>query len=382
MARMKIDTNLSYDDVRKKYYVTLYYGTNESGKPIRESKSFDTEKEARTALVLFETEKARNNVVTPRQTTFGEWLDYWLEDVVRTNLEETTQYGYGQMIKNHIKPILGDTPLQKLTPKHLQQYYSLKMRGSKPLSANTVNKHHGLIATALKFAVTQDAILKSPADKVSPPRARIKEKSAYSPDQLLALYNAVNGDRLEIVVKLAGYLGMRREEICGLRWDNVDIDRRIIRICEVMTSAGSKIVIKPPKTKTSIRTLSFPEDVLTVLLREKQTQVENKAFFKNDYQDGGYVVQWPDGRPYRPNYLSELFTGFIIKHGFPKIVLHDLRHSFASIANLKGVTLFDISRALGHSRPDTTGKIYTHLFDKSHSEIVEKVSDAISDAGK
>ena len=130
------------------------------------------------------------------------------------------------------------------------------------------------------------------------------------------------------MVRLAIYLGLRREEICGLKWSNVDFDNKIITIKDARTMAGSKIVDKKTKNETSTRRQSADDDLLEVLKREKDKQKENREFLGDAYIDSDFVVVMEDGKPYRPNYLSELFTKFIDDNNLPKLTLHGLRHSF------------------------------------------------------
>jgi len=109
------------------------------------------------------------------------------------------------------------------------------------------------------------------------------------------------------------------------------------------------------------------------LRKEQSKQEKYKDFFGDLYDTGDYVIVNEQGKPIRPNYVSELFKVFIKENDLPPITLHGLRHSFASIANAKGVTLYDIGKALGHSTPSTTGKIYTHLLDQNHQELLKKM---------
>ena len=157
----------------------------------------------------------------------------------------------------------------------------------------------------------------------------------------------------------------------GLTWDCVDFEGQRIKIAEARTMAGSNEVKKEPKTFSSSRTLHMPQSVREVLLREREKQASYRSKLGNSYQDSGYVVTHEDGRPVRPNYASELFTKFIKDNGLPPITLHGLRHSFASIANAKGIPMYDIGRALGHSTPATTSRIYTHLLDADHKGMLE-----------
>lgn len=371
--RKKIERNIAYDDIKEKYYVTLEFGIDPlTGKRIRKRKTYDTITAARKALRKHEAERDAGRAEIPRDITLEEWLNEWMESIVTLSRAETTIYAYNQMIRNHIVPAIGKIQLQKITPMILQRYYAELMR-SKKLSSNTVKKHHNLLHLALKTAQKQGMLQTNPADMVEAPKTVTPEIGYYNMEQLQQLFSLSEGNRLEVVIKLGGILGMRREEIMGLKWDAIDFENRIISISEVRTSAGSEIVVKEPKTGSSYRTLYMPDEIVKILRNEYDAQQENKAFFKNSYNDSGYVVVTKDGTPIRPNYISELFKNFISDNNLPPITLHGLRHSFASVANAKGVTLYDIGKVLGHSTPSTTGKIYTHLFDKNHQELLDKM---------
>lgn len=178
---------------------------------------------------------------------------------------------------------------------------------------------------------------------------------------------------MEVLIKLAGLLGLRREEIMGLTWDHVDFGQKIIKIAEARTMAGTEVIVKDPKTSTSVRTLYMPPDIEDVLQREGEKQLRYKQELGSSYQDSGYVFTHEDGRPVRPNYATELFTKFVKDNGLPTLTLHGLRHSFASIANSKGIPLFDIGKALGHSSTATTSKIYAHLLDPDHRDMLQRM---------
>ena len=373
MARKKIERNIAYDDIKEKYYVTLEFGIDPlTGKRIRKRKTYDTITAARKALRKHEAERDAGRAEIPRDITLEEWLSEWMESIVSLSRAETTIYAYNQMIRNHIVPAIGKIQLQKITPMILQRYYAELMK-TKKLSSNTVKKHHNLLHLALKTAQKQGVLQTNPADMVEVPKTVTPEIGYYDMEQLQQLFSLSEGNRLEVVIKLGGILGMRREEIMGLKWEAIDFEKRIISISEVRTSAGSEIVVKEPKTGSSYRTLYMPDEIVKILRNEYDAQQKNKRFFGNSYNDSGYVVVAKDGRPIRPNYISELFKKFISDNNLPPITLHGLRHSFASVANAKGVTLYDIGKVLGHSTPSTTGKIYTHLFDKNHQELLEKL---------
>lgn len=377
MARKVIERNIAYDDERKKYYVTFNYGNDETGKQIIKRKAFNSKTEARKALREFEGNKVKGNVTLPSTYTVGQWLDYWLENVIKPNREETTWYAYSQMIKNHLKPFFGKINIQNLRPVEIQKYYKEKL--TKPsingsvLSAATVKKHHNLLKTAMGLAVKQGILLRNPLDMVEPPVAERQEVKFYTPEQMTLLLEKVEGTRLEVAVKLISYLGLRREEACGLSWDNVDFENKVITIKNARTQAGSRIVSKGTKNQSSERTPYMNDDLEKILREEKQRQIEFKKLYGSEYIDSNLVLVWENGKPYRPNYLSAMFTNFIKKSGLEPITLHGLRHSFASTAHAAGLSVYEIGKSMGHSTPSTTLKVYTHFQDKTHEDIIKTV---------
>lgn len=375
MARKKVERNIAFDDQRKRYYVTFEYGIDpETGKQIRKTKTFQKLAQARSALRKHETDRENNQVVMPSDITLAEWLTEWLHSVGSLNREVTTAYGYQKIIEKHIIPALGEIPLQNLKPQHLQRYYAALVR-EKGLHPNTARKHHDLLSVTLRQAVRQELLTRSPTELVEPPKHKPPDIHYYSAVTLQRLFTLSEGTRCEVLIKLAGYLGLRREEILGLTWDYINFQSQTLEVRYVRTSAGSQIVTKDPKTKSSRRTLYMPNDLVYCLRRELGTQRYYKEQFGSRYHDGGYVLCYLDGRPMRPNYASDLFVKFVRDNGLPPLTLHGLRHSFASIANSKGLSIFDIGMALGHSSTSTTSRIYTHLLDPDHRELMAALWD-------
>ena len=375
MSRKNVERNISYDDARQRYYVCMDYG-KQNGKRMRIYRTFSSLSQARRALRAFEAERVTGQLILPRHTTLSEWLEYWMKEIVVPTRAETTAYCYRKIIDNHLSPALGVIPIQQLRPQHLQQYYNhlLKVTG---LSSNTVRRHHALLSSTLHAAVRHDLLLHSPADRVEPPRAKPREAGYYSPANLKALYAAVDGTWLEVIVKLAGYLGLRREEICGLRWNCVDFEQRRLLIREARTAAGASIVCKEPKTPSSLRVLYMPDEIIRVLQREQSRQEANRQRHAWPHAQSDLVVVDDYGLPYSPNGISLAFSRLVARAGLPKLTLHGLRHTFATLASSQGAPLFEIGKALGHSTPSTTGRIYTHLLDQTHAVTIGRVADAM-----
>ncbi len=363
-----------------KYRVCFDYGVDREGRRVRKYRTFDTKRDATRAFNEHKVKMDKGTQIMPSEYTFAQWLDYWYKDIILPQIEETTAYGYRGMIENYLKPQLGEIRLQKLTARDIQQYYTWLM-GEKELSPNTVIKHHNLLTNTLNAAERQEYITKNPMRAVSPPKKRQREAKFYTPEQLGILLDKAVGTRLELPVFICAYLGLRRGELCGLRWSDVDLEHQTITIENTRTQAGKKEIEKGTKTASSTRTLYLPDTLCDMLKAAKEHQQACRAEYKNAYDDNDYVVVMEDGRPFRPNYLSELFGKFLADNDLPKIVLHELRHTFASLSNQAGIPAYNIGKALGHSTPATTQKIYTHLLDQTHTQAVEGVA-AIADEAR
>ena len=363
-----------------KYRVCFDYGVDREGRRVRKYRTFDTKRDATRAFNEHKVKMDKGTQIMPSEYTFAQWLDYWYKDLILPQIEETTAYGYRGMIENYLKPQLGEIRLQKLTARDIQQYYTWLM-GEKELSPNTVIKHHNLLTNTLNAAERQEYITKNPMRAVSPPKKRQREAKFYTPEQLGILLDKAVGTRLELPVFICAYLGLRRGELCGLRWSDVDLEHQTITIENTRTQAGKKEIEKGTKTASSTRTLYLPDTLCDMLKAAKEHQQACRAEYKNAYDDNDYVVVMEDGRPFRPNYLSELFGKFLADNDLPKIVLHELRHTFASLSNQAGIPAYNIGKALGHSTPATTQKIYTHLLDQTHTQAVEGVA-AIADEAR
>lgn len=380
MSRTRVERNISYDEEKKKYYVNLDFGRDAHGHQIKKTRTFARLTDARKALRLHEVQRDFGALTKPNDTTVAEWLNYWMDAVVRPNRAATTVHGYSQMIVNHIIPQLGAIPLQSLSPQRIQQYYAYLCHDC-GLSPNTARKHHDLLRNALRIAVMQDVLARNPTDRVEPPKFKRPEPQFYDVGSLRRLLDAVEGNKLEPVVYLAGYLGLRREEMCGLQWKDVDFQGKTLCVHRARTMAGSQVIEKDTKNRSSTRLLHMPEEVVRVLHAEWQRQRENRLLFGKEYQDTGYVLTWPDGEPYLPNYLTETFSTFIRRNHLPKLTLHGLRHTFATLANYSGATIYNISRSLGHSTVATTSMIYTHLLDTTHEQTIEAVAQSLRQGG-
>ena len=174
MGRKQYERGISYDDERQLYYLYIDLGRDENGDRQRRYRTFRTLAEARKVQKDILAQKTRATLLVPSDLTLDQWLGRWMDEIVIPNRAETTAYGYQRIIQNHISPALGSIPLQKLSPRDLQHYYAELLRTT-GLSANTVRRHHDLLSAALHAAQRLDLLLRSPTERVEPPRVVHKE---------------------------------------------------------------------------------------------------------------------------------------------------------------------------------------------------------------
>ena len=372
MPRKRVERNIAYDDQKHRYYVTFRYAVGCGGRKKRRTQTYLTHQEAAEALRRFELQ-TQNGAAPQMGFTLESWLQFWLEDVVTPNRAASTIHGYANMIHRHLIPAMGATRLDRLSPIQLQHYYAAKLKEG--LSANTVRKHHHLLLAALELAVRQGQLEHNPAQSVTPPTPVAPKHTYYNSIQLHHLFELTTGTQLELVVRLAGFLGLRRSEICGLRWDHVDLGKNVIEVCSVRTSVGGMVVEKGTKTDASCRKLDFSD--IPELKIPLQREFHRQKSREEGYNPGNYVVVRKDGMPYQPDYLSNCLRQFVSLHALPPVTLHGLRHSFASIANSSNIPMFDIGKAMGHSSASATSRIYTHLFDLTHRDAICAVGMAL-----
>ena len=377
MSRKTIMPNIAYDTQRRSFYVTLR-SKQKRGEPAkRVVRCYPTLELAIQALDGHNAERVLSQSNGTEELTVGQWLTYWLSQVIQPSRAASTVHGYTMIIRNHLSPALGGILLRELTTAQIQQYLNRKQ--AEGLCSNTVRKHHNVIHNALEHARRQELVSRNAAEQAQPPSSTRPEHHFYDSETMSRLFEILEGTSLEPVVKLAGYMGLRRSEICGLKWSHVDLTNRVITIAEARTAVNGKSVDKGTKNQSSVRRLGYQglTDMEEMMDRLWQQRQEEMAQLGDAYMDQGFVVCHDGGLPYQPDYLSNRLQRVLAKTELPYVTLHGLRHSFTSIAHSRNVPLFSISKALGHSNTNTTTQIYMHLFDETHLSVVQEVGKAI-----
>ncbi|MGB9791494.1 MAG: tyrosine-type recombinase/integrase [Thermacetogeniaceae bacterium] len=242
---------------------------------------------------------------------------------------------------------------------------------------------HTLIHAALNQAVKESLILRNPADAVELPKMQKREMEPMTREEISRFLEAIKGDRLYPAFCLALKTGLRRGELLGLRWKDIDLGEKKLHVRQILVEArdpnGEKkvaLVFQEPKTKKSQRTIPLTDDLIKLLKAHKAKQNEEKLILGKDYQDHGLVFCSEDGRPIWPRNFLRHFAALQKKAGIKHHRLHDLRHTFATLLLAEGEELKNVQELLGHERISTTADIYTKVLEESKRKAVSKL-DAI-----
>jgi len=320
---------------------------------------------------------ARGIVVDDKNLTVSEYLDRFLEDVQRGSVRESTYSRDKYLITNHVKPALGRVKLKNLTAMHLQRLYREKRDAE--LSASTVQKVHHILHKALAQAVRWDLIARNPTDNVKVPTPMPKEMHPLSASEARKLLEAAQGDRLEAVYVLAVHTGMRRGELLGLKWDDVDLDGRTVRIRRTLTRKGTGYVLGDPKTKNSRRTVRLTLQAVEALRRHLTSQMEDIERLGDLYDDQGLVFAGNNGGVINPSNLRQRsFKPLLKRAELPQITFNDLRHTCASLLFQQNVHPKFVQELLGHASVAITLDTYSHMLPGMGDQTAVAMENALS----
>ena len=347
--------------------------TLEDGRRI--SRHFHTRREAQRWLV--EALKAKQDglpAATPK-ITVAEYIDHWFNDVAISNLRPKTIQSYECIIRLHIKPILGKIRLTQLRPDHIQNLYSEKLRSG--LSPRRVEFIHAVLHRALKQAVRWQLIPRNPADLVDPPRPKREPPTTFSLEQVQQFLDAAKQDRLYPLYLLAVITGMRKGEILGLRWEDVDLQKGIIQVKQTLQRVNGKLVFIQPKSQQSRRQITIPAVVVEELRKHRARQLEEKLLAGERWKESGLVFTTRVGTPIDPRNLSRNFYIILKRAGLPRIRFHDLRHTTATLLLIQGTHPKIVQELLGHSQISLTLDVYSHVIPSMQKEAIDQLSAEI-----
>ena len=357
---------------RLRYDVPSPEGRKQISETVRGNKR-DAQRTLRERLAAID----KGIYIERNEEAVAEYLERWLK-VHSTKVSIRTRVGYATCI-NRFKRHFGAGALQKLRPEHIQASYDSMLESG--LTARTVLHSHRVLSQALKDAVKWGLILRNPADVVSPPRAEKKEATAWDSDTIKKFMDAAEGSRYRDAYSLAALTGMRRSELAGLKWPDIDLKSGRLRVVRTRQRIyGHGIVEGQPKTHRSRRSVALSPSAVSVLDSVKTKQIEMRLRAGPLWQHTDYVLTKDDGAPIAPDHLSREFSRIVKEAGLPKGTLHGLRHSYATALLSANVHPAVVQSALGHSSITLTIDTYSHVMPGLEEAAARRIDDILGDA--
>ena len=339
--------------------------------PVKKGNKRKAEEEARRIVQEYEAQQ----VVSYPELSFADWIGMWLEQKAR-EVDVVTHRGYASYYVTSIKPWFQEhpKPLEKITVQDIQDYYNAK---AATLSGSSLRKHHAVIHGALKDAVRKQYLPYNPADNVALPKLEKYQGSYLTPEQANRLLEAVKGTTMEGIVTMTVFYGLRRSEVCGLKWSAINFENETFAIQSTVVDCHGIIEKDTTKNSSSCRSYPMTSEIKALLLSIRAKQAENRAIFGNCYHQNEYVFTWEDGRLMLPDYVTKRFKRILKDNGLPQIRFHDLRHTTASLLISKGWDMKRISEWLGHGDISTTANIYAHLGFETKKDTAKAMSELL-----
>jgi integrase len=317
--------------------------------------------------------------------TFGQLLDQWLEECERLELSPTTLRNYRAQVEHTVRPALGKVQLNRLSAKNLDALYGAMKEDGK--SAKTIRNHHALISTALHQGVRWGWVRANAAEMAKPPRVAYKRVSVPSLEIVRDVIEAAErrNPRLASMLMLAALTGMRRGELCALRWSDVDVDSCALQVSRSLVVVPRGLAEKATKTDRC-RTVAL-DPVSVAVLTNHRIRMSNWAYEAGGEVSGDAFVFSPDleaTTPYRPDNVTSFFIRIRNEVGAQSVRLHDLRHFTATQLIGAGVDVRTVAGRLGHSDPSVTLRVYSHAIeerDRSAAAIMGQIMQASSPTG-
>ena len=335
-----------------------------------------TEKEAQVALRKMLNELEQGTLATGPQQTLKVYLESWLKDVLKPSSKSVATYeSYRIVIEKHIIPSLGYLRLQQIKPQQVQAFYTRKLKEG--LSPKRVRGIHSVLHKALENAVKWNLISRNVCALVNPPVPKRHEIQTLTQEQAEYLLASAHQHRLEALLTLAVTTGMRRGELLGLHWQDIDLEKGSLQVRRSVTRmAKHGIVVSEPKTNRSRRKILLPAFVIDALKEHRTRQQEIKDKALDAWRENGIVFCNIHGDYLAPSILQRLFKTVLKSAELPDIRFHDLRHSAATILLGMGVHPKVVQELLGHSNISMTMDTYSHVLPSMQEDAMIKMNDA------
>lgn len=341
---------------------------------------FKTKREAETALAAAQQSVEQGSVVSKSTMKLGEFLDEWLASQ-QGRLKASTHHSY-VITSKRIRSGLGHVQVQALAPLQIESFYSDLLDHGRAdgtgLSPKTVRNTHTVLRKALSDAQRLGLVHRNAADAARGPSVERPEFTVWSSEELQQFFAAAESNRLSAAFVMLATTGLRRGEVLGVRWRDLDLDARTLSVVQTVTNVDGQLVFGKPKTSRSVRQISIDERTASLMRQHRRAQREDQLAIGPDWcNDGDLAFTDETGGPIRPEWFSKEFGRLVAASGVPRIRLHDVRHTYATIALKTGIPAKVVSEHLGHSTIAITLDLYSHVTPGIDREATDKISAAM-----
>lgn len=330
------------------------------------SRVVPTRREAEVVRAQLIADHSRGALTLPSVLRVQALLDRWLVDKART-VRLSTLEGYRFVVARYITPHLGHHLVQKVRPSDVRRCYAAL---AEQYSVSVLRQVRTVLLQAFADAVLDDVVARNPALGLRLPRSAKTptEGRALTPDEVQALLGAADARQFGPLIEILIWTGLRRGEVCALKWSHLDLDRCLLRVQETVTMVGGQPQLGPPKTRSSLRTVPLAAQTVTLLRRWQLAQRLQGEALGEGWQDSGHVFSTLHGSRVHPDVLSRWVSRLGREAQLGRVRCHDLRHTYASLLMSRGVPAEVVQAWLGHSSVNVTLNVYRHLLPHEHTE--------------
>jgi Site-specific recombinase XerC len=409
---------------RKTKYSVVYYYDDERGEKRQKWETYCSYQEAKKRKAEIESSQSKGTFIPPSEITVKDFLEDFVRIYGREKWALSTFESNIALIRNYITPIIGDVPIQHMTTKAIDEYYQT-LKKTKPVigghgrnprseyvTPGVINAVHKVLRCAFEQAMKWELISKNPFPLVNKPKIKYQKREIWTSDMIKLALDKCQDPKLYLAMNLAFACSLRSGEIAGLTWDKVHIsdedividnahviieqelsrasksaiealdEKDIIYIFpSIFPNTSTNLILKTPKTESSVRKVWLPKTVALILQEWKSQQSEIKEFLGNDYQDFNLVVALQNGRPCEQRVIEKEFCNLRETLNLPKVVFHSLRHSSTTYKlKLNNGDLKATQGDTGHSQIDMITQVYAHILDEDRKMNALKFENAFYSA--
>lgn len=337
---------------------------------------FSTKREAARELAKVTARVDASVKVDDRETVAG-YLDGWLRGKTHA-LKPKTHASYSEYVNKRIVPVLGAIRLESLRHEHVVAFVDTLAADGR--GAPTIKSIVAVLRSALGDAVRTRRLTHNPAEHIRTPEVVTAERVPWTADQAAHFLDYIAGDRLAELFELIIGTGLRRGEALALRWSDVDLDRRVLRVRRSVSDVGGRLIIGKPKTAGSAAGVGLSDRVVAALQRQRERQVFEALEWAAGYEDSDLVFTRENGTMLRPEYVLRRFHDLSADARLPLVRIHDLRHLAATLMISAGVPLALVSKTLRHSQVGITANLYGHLTHEAGQAAADSLGGVLDAA--